>query len=317
MKWMTRTKVLIAFGALILLGVPIVASAHVHWFIDAAIEVTTQETIFLWIGAAVFTVLFFVLRALSGRPVGGNYVKVLHLQAMPFVGLTKNVWSVGLGLTLLIFAARGELFSPDLVVTSDLGQFIRILMIIAGLGFVILMMRRWVSILLLLALVLLWVEEGVVTFFEHTEYLGLAFVFLFAYTQGKFSLRFAMRYARIGLGLALLVAAFHEKLTDPGLGLAFLEQYDWNIFANLGLPVSNLQFVYLAGLTEAFIGLLLIMNIFPRFAGLAVIGLFTVTFFLLGVDELIGHTVAGLIALFVALYGTDYFHFTEEQEIEL
>ncbi|MFA6512053.1 MAG: hypothetical protein WCV86_02960 [Patescibacteria group bacterium] len=300
------------FGAFV---IPQAVFAHALWFVEEPIATDGSAHYVLWGGAVVAAVLLIFLRNLSARPVGGTPVKVLHLQVMPFVGLAKNILSIGSGVALLLFASRGELFSPDLVATTGLDELIRIFMLIAGLGFIVLVFKRYAAVSLLIALILLWFRFGVVTLLAHAEYIGLALAFLLSYAQGKFLLRFAMRYVRIGLGVALLVAAFQEKLVEPGIALAFLQTHDWNFVAQFG--ISDAAFVYLAGVSEAFIGLLFILNIFPRFAGLAVLGLFTLTFSLLGVNELIGHIVAGLIALFVALYGTDYFHFTEEQEIEL
>lgn len=298
---------------------PEAAFAHARRLIgEEPLAVPPVSPTFFWIAGALALVLFFFFRALSSRPVGGRAVKVLHLQAMPFVGLAKNSWSIGLGAALILLAARGELFSPDIVATTEMHQFIRILEFISGIGFLLLSIRRFAALILILALMLLWMTEGVVAFFLYADYMGLALAFLFAYAQGKFSLRFAMRYARIGLGVAFIVSAFHEKLLAPGSSLTFLAEHGgWNVFAALGLPVSGIAFISIVGLAEVFLGALLVMNVFPRFAALGVLLATLISWILLGTSEFIGHLVTALIALFVAFYGTDYFHFTEEQEIEL
>lgn len=294
---------------------PAAVHAHAEWFLEGQPAADPPVPILFWIAAAIAVVMFFLLRPLSARPVGGTLVKFLHLQATPFVGLAKNVWSVGLGAVLLIFALQNLLFSADRAVTTTLGEVIRMLMVFSGLGFVVVVFKRYAAALLLIALLLFWIQYGLTAFVLHSDYLGLGLAFLLAYSQGKFSVRFAMRYARIGLGVALIAAALHEKVLSPGISVAFLADHAWNVLSPFG--VSDMLFISLTAVVELFLGALLVMNVFPRFAALLVFVTFLLTFALLGSSELLGHAVPGLMAVFIALYGTDYFHFTEEQEIEL
>lgn len=303
------------FVSFLLLALPAVTQAHAEWFLSGSPAPDRSLPVTFWVLAIIAAAAVFLLRPLAARPVGGTAVKVLHLQMTPFVGLAKNVWPLGLGMLCLAFAIRGDLFSPNIVATTGLDELTRILLLFAGLGFITLLFKRYAAALLLCALAIFWIQHGTVQFFLHAEYAGLGFALLFGYQQKKFVLRYAMRYARIGLGVMLIAAALYEKVFHSGISLAFLSTHAWNFLSGLG--VSDLLFISFVAVVELFFGILLAMNIFPRFAALAVLCTFFVTFVLLGFDEFLGHTAAGLIALFVVFFGTDFFHFTEEQEIEL
>jgi hypothetical protein len=310
-------QILLTAFAFFALALPRIAHAHLLWFVDEPARAAHLPPLFFWVAGVVVFGLVLALRPLAVRAVGGTVVQVLHLQTMPFIGLARNLLLFALGAALIIFSLQGKLFSPDIAVVTNLDHLIQAFALLAGLGFLSIVLRRYAAALLLAALVLLWIGHGAFAFFVHAEYAGLALAFLLAYQQRRFSLQRAMRYARIGLGTALIIAAFQEKLLEPGYGIAFLEMHHWNVLAAVGLPVSDLAFVAIAGTAEVFFGLLLLLNIFPRFVGLALLGLFLTTAALLGPAEVLGHLVSGMIAISLVLYGTDTFHFTEEQEIEL
>ena len=71
---------------------------------------------------------------------------------------------------------------------------------------------------------------------------------------------------RVCVGLALIFVALQEKLADPELALHFLREQDqeFNVFQLLGLPVSDLEFVRVAGAVEVLFGLLLISGALPQ-----------------------------------------------------
>jgi len=103
--------------------------------------------------------------------------------------------------------------------------------------------------------------------------------------------RLAAHTLRVGLGLQLVVLAAHDKLLDPAVSLAFVNKYSFvNFPALLGLHgFSNLHFVFAAGVAEVTLGTLLVLQIATRLACFSLLGLFTLTGFVFGGTELIGH----------------------------
>lgn len=95
---------------------------------------------------------------------------------------------------------------------------------------------------------------------------------------------------RMVIGLTLIIVAFNEKLAQPDLALKFLEEYPhFNVFAELGLGTSDLEFTRIAGAIEILFGLLIISGALPQI-GVLIIGIpFNLTLFFFGDVELIGH----------------------------
>jgi hypothetical protein len=99
----------------------------------------------------------------------------------------------------------------------------------------------------------------------------------------------AMPSLRIGLGVGLAVVACTEKLANPALARAFLEQYPLNFTAWLGLPMSNDVFVLCAGTTELVIGFCLLGGFFPRTILLTAWLFINMTLTIFDWVELVGH----------------------------
>jgi hypothetical protein len=111
---------------------------------------------------------------------------------------------------------------------------------------------------------------------------------------------------RVGAGLALIVVAFVEKLANPEMALAFLADHpDFNVLALAGLPVSDLEFVRIAGGVEVLFGLLLISGALPQ-AIVLIAGIpFNATLWFFGTDELLGHLPIYGAMLVLLVYGSD------------
>jgi hypothetical protein len=107
------------------------------------------------------------------------------------------------------------------------------------------------------------------------------------------------------VGGSLVVLAFSEKLARPELALAFLDRFPaFNLLRTLGIPVSDLGFVRLAGAVELLFGLLLISGAMPQLVVLLAGVPFNATLFFLGTDELIGHLPIYGAMLAVLVYGS-------------
>ncbi len=111
---------------------------------------------------------------------------------------------------------------------------------------------------------------------------------------------------KTSVGLALIVLAFTEKLARPSLALAFLDRFPaFNILRTVGLDVSDLAFIRIAGAVELAFGLLILSGAMPQVVVIAAGIPFNATLFFLGASELIGHLpiYGAMLALFV--YGSN------------
>jgi len=110
--------------------------------------------------------------------------------------------------------------------------------------------------------------------------------------------RHALRAARIGLGLSLIVVAFTEKLGNPALAEKFLEVHRLNFTHLLGIPLSNYVFAMCAGAVELLVGIWVTFGIFIRLIIVIAWFPFNLTLTHFNWIELIGHLpFYGLLAV--------------------
>ena len=101
------------------------------------------------------------------------------------------------------------------------------------------------------------------------------------------------------------MVAGYEKLFNPQLALDFLVKYpDLQIAHQLGIGLSNVQFVRGAGAIEVLFGLLLISGALPQVIVLCAAIPFTATLWLFGVNELLGHLPIYGVMLVILIYGS-------------
>jgi uncharacterized membrane protein YphA (DoxX/SURF4 family) len=114
-------------------------------------------------------------------------------------------------------------------------------------------------------------------------------------------LRPAMVALRLGAGTSLLSLAVVEKLANPAMGVAMVEQRPvLNVLSPLGMSTES--FVLLAGCVEVLFGLLVLSGAAPQVVGLVAAVPFTATIALFGATELIGHLpVYGVLLTLVVL----------------
>lgn len=118
-------------------------------------------------------------------------------------------------------------------------------------------------------------------------------------------LRWALLWLRLGVGVALIVLAFSEKLTNPGMAIDTLEHYPaLDVFALVGIHVSPETFVAIAGATELLFGLLVISGAFPQVAVLVAMVPFNATLLLFGQTEMVGHLPVYGVFLALLAYGS-------------
>ncbi len=123
---------------------------------------------------------------------------------------------------------------------------------------------------------------------------------------GARDLRIALLAMRLGVGVALIALAFTEKLTHPALAEQTLEHYPaLNVFSLVGIPVSDLTFVAVAGAVELLFGLLVISGALPQVTVLVAAVPFNATLLLFGQTELVGHLPVYGVFLALLAYGSD------------
>jgi hypothetical protein len=114
----------------------------------------------------------------------------------------------------------------------------------------------------------------------------------------------ALRVLRVSLGVALVAAAFTEKLANPALAAAVLQSHPTlEVFALVGLDVSTATYIRIVGAVEALLGLLFVSGVAAR-----VVALMAALPFLasvpLGWVELVGHLPIFAALLALLAYGS-------------
>ncbi|MCW2834108.1 MAG: hypothetical protein JWN68_2061 [Nocardioides sp.] len=119
-------------------------------------------------------------------------------------------------------------------------------------------------------------------------------------------LRLALLLLRLGVGAALIVLAFSEKLTNPAMAIDTLERYPaLDVFGLVGIQVSPETFVAIAGATELLFGLPVISGAFPQVAVLVAMVPFNATMLLFGQTEMVGHLPVYGVFLALLVYGSN------------
>lgn len=114
-------------------------------------------------------------------------------------------------------------------------------------------------------------------------------------------LRPALLALRLGAAVSLLSLAVVEKLANPAMGVAMIEQQPvLNLLSPVGVDAET--FVLVAGVVELLFGLLVLSGAAPQVVGLVAAVPFTASLALFGMTELMGHLpVYGVLLVFVVL----------------
>jgi len=119
-------------------------------------------------------------------------------------------------------------------------------------------------------------------------------------------LRWPLFVLRLGVGVALVVLAFSEKLTNPVMAVDTLHDYPaLDVFSWVGLDLAPTTFVAIAGAVELLFGLLVISGALPQVAVLVAMVPFNATLLLFGQTELVGHLPVYGVFLALLVYGSD------------
>jgi uncharacterized membrane protein YphA (DoxX/SURF4 family) len=251
---------------------------------------------------------------------------VARRMPTPEIGLLRPVgrltpWiprllGIHAGVSLLAQAARGTYLAPALELPD--GGFGTALAIVEGLAGVWLISGyriRPAAMVLVAAGPLGMLRYGVVPILERVDLLGIALFLAIlppddddggAVRPRAPRLASALLALRVLVGTSLVVLAFTEKLARPDLAEAFLTQYPaFNVLREMGLHVSDVMFIRVAGAVELLFGLLIVSGAMPQLAVILAGIPFNATLFFLGTSELIGHLPIYGAMLALLVYGSD------------
>jgi hypothetical protein len=297
------------------------STAHVKWFADPAPYplrtdlILSERTLLFVVVSALAVAGLYLLSRLLGDP---------YWPRLPFLGWmaigAPTLMAVQTAITLIHNGVSPVLFAPNLPLGLDpLGLSLAALQILIAFTFIT-GIADWVG-----ALALLLLGPLAFLFFppwDVLEQLLFAAIGLVILVIGRTAVRAeqarpwfrqhwpnaarqSLAALRILSGISVIALALGEKIWNPGLGAAFLAEYPhFNVFQTFGLaPVSNDQFVMLAGLVEGVIGVLLLSGLLTR-----VVILFMWVPFNLGTpflppQELLGHLPIFAIMYLLLVYG--------------
>ncbi len=290
--------------------------AHVKWFVDPRQHPTQYELLLTWPVILAFVVAVAAL--------GIAYV-IQH--RIPEPGALRSLeryaktgplaLRLALGVALLAAAAAGWLFVPSLPVDHDAAGY-SLLAVEASCGALILfgLCTRYAAIVLALLGAVAMFPFNVESILEEVHILGIA-VFLFIAGPGAVSLdarrnahralphdeapSAALSLLRIAMGFGIAYGALTEKLLDPALAQALLADRPLlNVLRDFG--VRDPVFVWLAGVTELAIGVVILSGQITRPVMAAGFVLFTATLIVFGLPEFIGHLpyYGIMLTLFIA-----------------
>jgi hypothetical protein len=228
---------------------------------------------------------------------------------------------IHLAMSLIGLLALGFYLSPAMDLRADVtGILLGAVMVVTAVGMATGWHAREAAWLLVAAGPLGMLEFGVWPVLQRIDLLGLA-AFVILAGPGRWSAdvetgradeprrgseAWAIWTLRVAAGLALIVVAFAEKLANPALAQAFLLDHpDLNVARGVGIAMSDLEFIRVAGSIEVLFGLLLISGALPQ-AVVLVAGIpFNATLWFFGNVELVGHLPIYGAMLLLLVYGSD------------
>jgi uncharacterized membrane protein YphA (DoxX/SURF4 family) len=222
-----------------------------------------------------------------------------------------------LGIALIAAAIAGWLFVPSLVLSRDgPGLALTVAEVLCGLLILAGLFTRYAALLLAALGVVAMFPFSFESILEQVHILGIA-VFLFIAGPGPFSLdtrrdaqaalehrkapAAAITLLRIAMGFGIAYGALTEKLLNPPLAQALLDERPFlNVLRPIG--VGDPLFIWLAGLAELAIGVVILSGQITRPTMAVGFALFTVTLIVFGLPELIGHLpyYGIMLTLFIA-----------------
>jgi hypothetical protein len=289
--------------------------AHEAWFTEARPPFDVSfalegASIVLLIGAVVGAIVWRLAARLFPTP-ELPFLRPLGRLA-PYI---PRLLAIHAGVSLLAQSARGTYLAPSLhLADSPVGAALAIAEGVLGVWLITGYRIRPAAALLVAAGPLGMPFYGVVPILERMDLLGIALFLAMLPPQDtpggaveatRDRVAAALLALRLMVGGSLVVLAFTEKLARPDLALEFLDRFPaFNILQSVGLEVSDITFIRLAGTIELLFGLLIISGALPQLAVIVAGIPFNATLFFLGTEELIGHLPIYGAMLALLVYGS-------------
>ena len=290
--------------------------AHERWFVESH---SAGDWSFFWsplplVLTAAVVVVAVAWRVLALRVNRPELPLLAPLgRLVPWV---PRLLGVHLGVALLALAATGAFITPSNDHLDGLGGS-ALLLVEAGLGIWLVTgfhLRPAAALVLGLGPALALVAGP--TALGECANLAAVAAFLVVVPPGEHAhgavkaspeqLRLALLLLRLGVGTALIVLAFSEKLTNPAMAVDTLESYpSLDVFGLVGIHLSPEAFVAVAGAVELLFGLLVISGAFPQVAVLVAMVPFNATLLLFGQTEMVGHLPVYGVFLALLVYGSN------------
>ena len=301
---------------LVVLGSAGPAAAHQEWFVRDPgaypLDVGALLRPGVLIGAAIALGLTLLWRAAAAQlPVPELSMIRPTRRLAALVPWTPRLLAVHLGVSLFILAFDRAVLDPGIHVPDGVGGTLLILpqavvggLLIAG------VLVRAAAVAIMLAgpvIVVLHGPEALVTL---AVLVGIA-LFLFVLPPrledgGRaeidlLTLRRATLGLKVGAGITLISLAVVEKLANPHMAYAMLDQVPvLNVLASFGVNADG--FALFAGSAELMFGLLIISGALPQVVALVAAVPFTATLAIFGATELLGHLpLYGVLLTFLVL----------------
>lgn len=292
------------------------AAAHQEWFVrDPGAYPLDFDALFrpgVLIGAAIAMGLMFLWRSAAARlPVPELSVIKSTRRLAALVPWMPRLLAAHLGVSLLVLAFDRAVLDPGIHVPEGVGGTLLLLpqavvggLLIAG------VLVRAAAVTIVLAGPVVVVLHGLEALITLAVLVGIA-LFLFIlppHLEGGgrteidlLALRRATLGLKVGAGVTLISLAVVEKLANPDMAHAMLDQVPvLNILAPFGASAEG--FSLFAGSVEIMLGLLIISGALPQVVALIAAVPFTATLAIFGAPELLGHLpVYGVLLTFLVL----------------
>jgi len=289
---------------------------HVKWFTDPRPHPTRYDLLLSWpvIGAFVIALVAAgVAYVIQHRVPEPTAIRSLERYAKS----GPLALRIALGSSLIAAAIASWLFVPSLPVERDAAGFAILgVETLCGLLILVGLFTRFAAVLLAVLGAAAMFPFNVESILEQVHILGIA-IFLLIAGPGQLSFdarrrargalehedapAAALNLLRIAMGFGIAYGALTEKLLNPPLAQALLDQSPFlNVLRPLGL--SDPAFIWLAGVTELVVGLVIMSGQITRPVMAVGFGLFTVTLIVFGLPEFVGHLpfYGIMITLFIA-----------------
>jgi uncharacterized membrane protein YphA (DoxX/SURF4 family) len=293
------------------LGMTSPALAHVKWFLEnGETELLRQPKPEIFchpspenVGIIAAAILAYFLAGLFSRK---NKLNKWNSRLIELSTRWQGIISLLMGIftgTLLVYCAHEYLFLvPNMPLDNEYCDLLAAIEGIVGVGLILGLFTRLCAIALFGGLIASFIAFPGLDCLDLLPMYGIVAYFLIA-ARGDYSLDrlikleratgplatfWSYRLLRWLTGAGLIILGLDEKLLHPQFSLHLLEHEPaLNFLHFAGFPDAT--FVFCAGVTEVLVGLLIVSGTLPRLGIGFLAGMFAVTPFIFGVEELWGH----------------------------